>query len=231
MMDDPLRLAVFDLDGTLVDSQHMISAAMGRAFKAAGLAVPPREAVRRIVGLSLDHAVEQLSLDMGIEHDCHAEIGEGYKKHFFELRDSGEHPEELFSGVREVLTHLDGAGWLLGIATGKTADGLHSTLDHFDLAGHFLTLQNADGGPGKPAPHMLERAITEAGARAENTVMIGDTSFDMEMACAAKVAGIGVSWGYHERQDLVNAGAGCIIDDFSDLPKAAELALIKGAKA
>ncbi|MDX1486109.1 MAG: HAD-IA family hydrolase, partial [Alphaproteobacteria bacterium] len=202
---EPPRLAVFDMDGTLVDSQHMIVAAMAEAFNALGLAPPSPARTRRVVGLSLGAAIASLAPGLGA--DQLARLEGGYRDAFFALREAGEVAEVPFEGALDALDALAGAGWMLGIATGKSARGLHATLDRFGLGGRFVTLQTADTAPGKPAPDMLLRAMAEAGARAGATVMIGDTSFDMEMARNARVAGIGVDWGYHDAHELMAAGA------------------------
>ncbi|MCZ6448015.1 MAG: HAD hydrolase-like protein, partial [Alphaproteobacteria bacterium] len=149
------RLAVFDLDGTLVDSQHMIVAAMGEAFQASGLAAPPAEAVRRVVGLSLGVIIARLAPGLdGAEQDA---VKKSYRDAFSALREAGE-AELIFDGAIQALDALAVAGWVLGIATGKSARGLKATLKQLDLAGRFKTLQTADRGPGKPAPDMLHRA-------------------------------------------------------------------------
>ncbi len=219
------RLAVFDLDGTLVDSQHMIVAAMGQAFEAGGLAAPPAEMVRRVVGLSLGVIIARLAPGLdGAEQDA---IEARYRDAFFALREAGE-AETIFDGAVQALDALAVAGWDLGIATGKSARGLEATLDRFDLCGRFVTLQTADRGPGKPAPDMLHRAMAEAGVEAGATVMIGDTSFDMAMAQAARVAALGVTWGYHQEHELVAAGAARVIATFDELHQAVDAMVPRG---
>ncbi len=222
------RLAVFDMDGTLVDSQHLITAAMAQAFTAEGLPPPPMAVVRRVVGLSLDAAIAGLVPD--IDGATLAALERGYKDAFSALREAGEEGEAPFEGGTEALDAFREAGWVLGIATGKSSQGLHATLERFGLAGRFVTLQTADLALGKPSPDMLHRAMAEAGADALATVMIGDTSFDMEMAINAKVAAIGVGWGYHEDAELLAAGADRVIAAFDELLAAAE-ALIPPATA
>ena len=220
------RLAVFDMDGTLVDSQHMIVAAMAEAFKAAGLAAPSPEDVRRVVGLSLGPAIGRLVPELDA---AGLEALEGrYKDAFFALREAGVVAEMPFDGAIGALDALDGAGWVLGIATGKSARGLMATLERFGLTDRFVTLQTADQGPGKPAPDMLHRAMAEAGVDAAATVMIGDTSFDMAMARNAQVAAIGVSWGYHEEHELVSAGAAHVVATFDDLPQVVDAMVPRG---
>lgn len=215
-----LRLAVFDLDGTLVDSVHMIDAAMRNAFATLDLPAPDPAEVRRIIGLPLETAISRLepSLDpAAINH-----VAESYKATFAALRAAGEGGEALFPDVARTLTALDAAGWLLAIATSKSMRGLTATLRNFGLAHHFVTLRTADHGPAKPAPDMLLSALFETGVDAGDAVMIGDTTYDMEMARAARVAAIGVGWGYHPADDLRAAGAAAIAPSMSALPALAE---------
>lgn len=212
------RLAVFDVDGTLIDSQHNIVAAMGQAFRAQGLEEMPAAAVRRIIGLSLVEAVARLRPDLPASR--HEAIAQSYKDAFFILRARPDHREPLFPGVIDALAQLEAGGWLLGIATGKSQRGLHAMIERHGLQGRFVTLQTADGNPGKPHPAMVLQAMSEAGAAPERTVMIGDTSFDMQMARAARARAAGVVWGYHPPEDLLAAGAETMIDDFRELPPA-----------
>lgn len=199
------RLALFDCDGTLVDSQHNICLAMDDAFARAGLVAPPRAATRRVVGLSLIPAMQALLPQR--EAALHSQLAEDYKQAFHRLRGQGMIDEPLFDGIAEALDTLEAAGWLLGVATGKSDRGLDLCLRHHGLRARFVTLQTADRHPSKPHPSMIEAAIAEAGASARSTVMIGDTSFDMAMGVAAGVAALGVDWGYHEADELRAAGA------------------------
>ncbi|PKU21880.1 HAD-IA family hydrolase [Telmatospirillum siberiense] len=212
------RLAVFDVDGTLIDSQHNIVAAMGLAFRAQGLEEMTATAVRRIIGLSLVEAVARLRPDLPSSR--HEAIAQSYKDAFFTLRSRPDHTEPLFPGAAEALALLEADNWLLGIATGKSRRGLLSMIERHGLQGRFVTLQTADGNPGKPHPAMVLQAMSEAGVEAENTVMIGDTSFDMQMARAARARAAGVVWGYHPPGDLLEAGAETMIEDFKGLPVA-----------
>ncbi|MBM7407331.1 MULTISPECIES: HAD-IA family hydrolase [Sphingomonas] len=215
------RLAVFDCDGTLVDSQANICRAMELAFGSAQLPLPDRAAIRRIVGLSLVEAVARLAPD--VEPALHASVAEDYKRHFRAMRtDGGLADEPLFDGVRVAIERLLADGWLLGVATGKSDRGLALILEHHGFSDHFVTLQTADRHPSKPHPSMLELAMTEAGADPENTVMIGDTSFDIAMAAAAGVHPIGVAWGYHTVAELTAAGARHVLDHASALPALAD---------
>lgn len=216
------RLAVFDCDGTLVDSQRSICRAMETAFAASGMAAPPRQHIRRIVGLSLVEAVAHL-LPEG-DGTLHAQIAADYKRAFREMRARQSVDEPLYDGIVELLEALRADGWLLGVATGKSDRGLALALDHHGLTSHFVTLQTADRHPSKPHPSMVVTAMVEAGAVPAQTVVIGDTSFDMAMALSAGVRAVGVSWGYHETADLKRAGAHAIASHPSDLAKLLEAA-------
>ena len=211
-----LRLAVFDCDGTLVDSQHSIIAAMAEAWRVHGLDAPDARAVRRIVGLPLEIGIARL-LPEGDEDDFER-LSRHYRAAAYELRQHEEYEEPLFPGAIEALDALEAAGYLLGVATGKSRRGLDATLESHRLTGKFATLQTGDAAPGKPAPDMLLRAMAETGAGPETTAMIGDTSFDMLMAESAGAVAIGVSWGYHDEDELRECGAERVLADFGELP-------------
>ncbi|MEO0034496.1 MAG: hypothetical protein RLZZ501_519 [Pseudomonadota bacterium] len=213
-----LRLAVFDVDGTLIDSQDTIQAAMTLAWSRFDLGPPPPEQVRRIIGLSLPDACAVLLPDAPAE--TWRGVAEAYKASFHQLRLRPGHHDPLFPGAREALDRLEDEGWLLGLATGKSRRGVEAMLDAHDLHGRFVTIQTADDNPGKPAPGMLLRAAAECGIEAGRMAMIGDTAYDMQMAKAAGAAAIGVSWGYHPVEELREAGAGVILDGFDALARA-----------
>ena len=199
------RLAVFDCDGTLVDGQAAVCDSMEAAFAEASLPAPERNAVRRIVGLSLPQAVMMLAPDA--EREQSMAVVEAYKAHFRATRESGALREPLYEGIRESLQALKDAGWDMAVATGKSDRGLLSTIAANGLDGLFSSLQTADRHPSKPHPAMLEQALVDCGAAPADAVMIGDTSFDIEMAKAAGVRPIGVAWGYHEPDELLRMGA------------------------
>ena len=199
------RLALFDCDGTLVDSQHNICLCMEDAFARAGLPAPTRNATRRIVGLSLLPAVQRLIPDAA--HALQVQVAEDYKTAFHRLRGQGLVEEPLFEGIAEALDALESAGWMLGVATGKSDRGLVQCLLSHGLKGRFVTLQTADRHPSKPHPSMIHAAMAEAGSVPETTVMIGDTSFDILMGVAAGTRALGVDWGYHLAEELRAAGA------------------------
>ena len=210
-----LRLIMFDCDGTLVDSQHVIFAAMHHAFEQHAMTCPDMDRVRRVVGLGLVEAVEELVPHL--DRDAHVALAQSYKDAFGHLRQDPHHAEPLFPGVREALEALSGAGYLLGIATGKSRRGLTSTLNLHGMRDLFVTLQTADDAPSKPHPGMLANALRATGARCEDTVMIGDTVFDIHMARNAGVHPLGVSWGYHPAGELTDAGARHVLDDYAGL--------------
>jgi phosphoglycolate phosphatase len=210
------RLVIFDCDGTLVDSQHMIVEAMGRAFERHGLRRLQRERVLSIVGLSLPLAIQRLL--PAESADLVATVSDAYKQAFGDLRRQPEHQEPLYPGAADALDALLAApDVVLGIATGKSRRGVDGVLERYDLGGHFVTIQTADDNPSKPHPEMIRRAMAEAGVEAERTVMVGDTTFDMDMAQAAGTGALGVAWGYHPVADLAASGAHAIVTGYEQL--------------
>lgn len=209
------RLVVFDCDGTLVDGQAAICQTMEAAFASTGLVAPERKMVRRMVGLSLPYALRELAPDASDEQR-HAVV-EAYKTGFRDLRLSGALREPLYDGIAGLIDELSGEGWQLAVATGKSDRGLQACLDTHGIRHRFVSLQTADRHPSKPHPAMLEAALFEAAVQPGDAVMIGDTSFDMEMAVAAGVRAIGVAWGYHEAHELREAGAVAVAETAEEL--------------
>ena len=169
-----LRLAVFDCDGTLVDSAHSIIACMQTACKNMGHPLPDKADIRRTVGLSVEVAITKIFPDMEINQVL--SVREEFHRLFGKLRDLRGVHEPLYPSVNETLSALNDAGWLLGVATGKSLKGLKLTLKNHNLHHHFVTLQTADISIGKPDPDMLLKAIRDTGVEKKRTVMIGDTS-------------------------------------------------------
>lgn len=205
-----MKLAVFDCDGTLVDGQADVCWAMARAFGRAGLEAPDNHDVRRIVGLSLPAAVRALAPSLSDEQN--RSITEFYRSSFRARREEGLLDEPLYDGIADLLRDLHTEGWSLAVATGKSDRGLAACLATHGIADLFVSLQTADRHPSKPHPAMLEAALFEAGALPKQTVMIGDTSFDMLMARSIGVAAIGVGWGYHDAAELLASGATRVVE-------------------
>jgi phosphoglycolate phosphatase len=211
-----LKLVIFDCDGTLVDSQEAIFAAMALAFADHGLALPERHAVLAVVGLSLPQAIQALLPN----HPAPLVLSvcEAFKGAFGRIRLEPQHQDPLFPGAREAVPLLAGrAGVVLGVATGKSLRGVRHLFEREGWHPHFATIQTADNSPSKPDPGMVLQAMAETGAEPEHTVMIGDTSFDTEMARAAGVHAVGVAWGYHPVAALERAGAHVIVEDYAGL--------------
>ncbi|WP_424942362.1 HAD-IA family hydrolase [Aliiroseovarius crassostreae] len=213
-----LKLAVFDVDGTLIDSQDFIVEAMSRAFTDMGVAVPTRKEILSIVGLSLHDAIATLVPEMA-ERDV-ARAADGYKDMFIKLRaeKGGEAAAPMYSGARAALETLHKRDEvLLGVATGKARRGLDHAYHAHDIGHFFLTSQTADDHPSKPHPSMLQATLADTGAEAHRAVMIGDTAFDIAMGVAAGFKTIGVTWGYHDTDQLIAAGADRLVDHFDAL--------------
>lgn len=215
-----MHLVLFDVDGTLVDSQHMIVAAMTRAFTDLRLPPPSRAATLSVVGLSLAEAMTRLT-DGTADASTVRALGEAYKAAYFDLRSGGDALEPLYPGAREALDALAARDdVLLGLATGKSHRGIRAVLDLHDLHGRFVTVQCADDHPSKPHPAMVLAGLAETGVDPERAVIVGDTVFDVEMGVAAGILAIGVGWGYHPADRLASAGAVTVLDDYAALSPA-----------
>jgi phosphoglycolate phosphatase len=215
-----LRLVVFDVDGTLVDSQAHILAAMSRAFAAIGRPAPSRQDVLGIVGLSLPVAMARLCQDAPEDVPI---LVDAYKSAFAALRqsDDGVALSPLYPGARACLSALASEPWtLLGVATGKSRRGLAHLIELHDLGSTFQTVQVADDHPSKPHPSMLLACLAETGVEPSDATMVGDTTYDIEMGRSAGFRTVGVTWGYHPASALRDAGADVMIDSFSALPSA-----------
>lgn len=210
-------LAVFDIDGTLVDSRASILQAATEAARELGLPDPEYDRVRQIVGLSLPHALAVL--EPGLTPLELERFTAAFRASFGRMFDAG-HEEPLYPGAMETLRRLHKDGWRLSLATGQNRRGVARNLARAGWAELFVSSHCAEDGPGKPDPAMLHAAMTAASAQPASTVMIGDTAHDISMAVAAGVMPQGVAWGFHTPQEQTAAGAAHVAKDFDDLEAA-----------
>jgi phosphoglycolate phosphatase len=224
-----MKLVIFDCDGTIVDSQVGIVAAMDHAFGTLGLVPPTREATLSVVGLSLPEAFAVLAG----EHDAatQRELAARYKSDFILAKSRAACLEPLYPGAADVIGMLAGRDdVLLAMATGKSQRGVARILDREGWHGHFVSIQTADENPSKPDPGMIEAAMRATGVDQTATIMIGDTTYDMEMAVNAGVTALGVGWGYHPLEHLLAAGARQVLTRFEELPGALDALLARGER-
>lgn len=209
-----MKLVLFDVDGTLVDSQNIIAASVRGAYLAYGMEPPGREKALSIVGLSLVEAFKVLAgPDAPVE-----DMAQAYKDAFNVLRLDPANDAPLFPGAGECIERLKNRDdVLLGLATGKSRRGVAHLIEQHGWEGVFSTIQTADDAPSKPHPAMILQAMEELGVAQEETVMIGDSSYDMAMARSAGVLPIGVSWGFQPVDLLLETGARHIVDSYAEL--------------
>ncbi len=216
-----MKLVILDCDGTLVDSQNGICEAMAYTFSGFGMPAPSREATLGIVGLSLPEAFS--ALVPGLDDKLRAQMVARYKSAFSEILTVPELIEPLFDGIGATIEGFARReDVVLGIATGKSRKGVDRLFAREGWAGRFATVQTADEHPSKPHPAMIYAAMAETGIAPERTVMVGDTTFDVEMARAAGVGALGVGWGYHSADELRVAGAHAVVARAHDLTEAIE---------
>ncbi|CUA85348.1 haloacid dehalogenase superfamily, subfamily IA, variant 3 with third motif having DD or ED/haloacid dehalogenase superfamily, subfamily IA, variant 1 with third motif having Dx(3-4)D or Dx(3-4)E [Chelatococcus sambhunathii] len=221
-----MRFLVFDIDGTLLDSQNLLVAAQEATFAAHGLPAPSREEVLSVVGLSLAETFRALAGPDG----PHAALEATYRMTFPRLLAEPALASPLFAGSDALVRDLAGReDHLLGIATGKSRRGVRRLFDAHGWHTLFASVQTADDAPSKPHPAMLEQAMGEVGAAPAETVMIGDSTYDMQMARAAGCRAVGVGWGYCRVDALREAGAQVIVESIEEL--AAVLAHSDSARA
>jgi phosphoglycolate phosphatase len=210
----PVKLIIFDFDGTLVDSRKLIIEAHRIVFDEFGLALPSEDESLALIGMSLELVLSRLAgPDAPIEKMVVA-----YRRWLPLLRADDAFAEVPFDGAADLLTALaERQGVVLGIATGHVSHAIVPALERFGWRSHFCTIQTADRAPSKPHPGMLLQALGEANVGAQDAIMVGDTVFDMEMAEAAGVRGVAVTWGYHRADRLRDAGASRVVDDVGEL--------------
>lgn len=222
-MNGALRLVIFDLDGTLVDSAAAIVAAMRAAFRAHGHEPPPAPAVHRVIGLHLPEAVAAL-LPMpeggggAVDPAAVAAVAAAYRTAFVRLDGDPERASALFEGIETVLADLEAEGHLLAVATGKGRRGLDRVLRRHDLLPRFAATRTPDESPGKPHPGMVLDLLDATGVAATDAVVVGDSHFDMAMARNAGVAAIGVAWGTCGAAELLAAGASAVARTPAEIP-------------
>lgn len=205
-------LIIFDWDGTLMDSIDKIVRCMTAAAGDIGVADPGTAAIRHIIGLGLTEAMQ--ALYPALDAIQHARLTERYREHFLH-RDPT--PMPLFPGVDEGLRQLDSQDYLLAVATGKARRGLDRVLDETAMRGLFSATRCADEAYSKPHPKMLEDILEVTGVAPQRALMVGDTTYDMQMAQNAGVAGLGVSYGVHTQDDLMQHGALACLDTFDQV--------------
>ncbi|WP_423067878.1 HAD family hydrolase [Devosia sp. CN2-171] len=209
-----MRLVVFDLDGTLINSEALIIETVRESFGAVGQAIPSDAAIRSISGITAREAMGILA--PGVDEDRIDVILNSYRAHYQQR--AGLAREPLFDGALAALDRLQAQPeTILAVATGKGHAGAITLLERHDIIGRFHSIQTPAHNRGKPDPQMIETAMDRAGIGREATVMIGDTSHDMKMARAAGVKALGVAWGYHTVPELEAAGAHIVIDRMDDL--------------
>jgi phosphoglycolate phosphatase len=210
-----LRLAIWDVDGTIVDSRETIHNVMVEAFRQSGLVPPEYDDTRRIVGLSLHEACAQLA--PGASAEDIERLVTDYRNTWVRARARPDFHQPLYEGALETLEALRDEGWLIGMATGKTRAGIASLFKLHQLEHFFDTIWCADDGPGKPHPHMVEQAMGALGVAPGASLMIGDAIHDIAMGRAAGVRTLGVSWGFGAAHELEDAGAHEVHHDFGTL--------------
>ena len=207
------KLLVFDWDGTLMDSAMRIVACVQAAAEDLSIAAPTEDAARDIIGLGLDEAMARLFPQS--DKDEKMRIVERYRHHYLFANQT---PTPLFAGAREVVETLRSADYLMAVATGKGRPGLNRVLEQSGLGPLFHTTRCADEALSKPHPDMLLQILDELGVEAHEALMIGDTEYDMEMAHSAGSKALGVSYGVHEKQRIVNCSPLACLDDITEIP-------------
>jgi phosphoglycolate phosphatase len=209
-----VKLVIFDFDGTLVDSRKLIIESNRVVFGQFGFALPSEDESLSLVGMSLELVLLQL-----VGPDAPVEKMVATYQHVLPLlRADATFAEVPFGGAADLLTALAERNDVrLGIATAHVFHTIAPALERFGWQSHFCTVQTSDKAPSKPHPGMVLQALSEASVKPEDAIMVGDTAFDIEMARAAGVCGVAVSWGYHHPDRLRDAGASRVVNDMSEL--------------
>jgi phosphoglycolate phosphatase len=213
-----IKVAIFDWDGTLVDSVEHIAHSLHQAADELGYAVLERAAYRNIIGLGIEEALE--SLYPGISHDEILALRESYGRHFFTRATT---PQNVFQGMGELLTDLARAGRNCAVATGKSRRGLDQALVSSGLAEHFSLTRCADETRSKPDPAMLSEILGFYRIEPHEAVMIGDTIYDMDMAQRIGMPAFGVRWGVHGQEALERFSPLAVVESVADLRRALEI--------
>lgn len=211
-MEREFKLLVFDWDGTLMDSEARIVSCVHAAARDMAIESPPDERVRDIIGLGLKEALEKLFPGSG---DPFKEQFIEFYRHYFLHEDST--PSTLFPGALDVLHGLAGDDYLLAVATGKGRPGLNKVLNETGLKSLFHATRCADETFSKPHPEMLLQIMDELGVEPADTLMIGDTEYDLQMAINAGTHGLAVSYGVHTPERLSRFNPLGCLDDISEL--------------
>jgi phosphoglycolate phosphatase len=212
-----MKLALFDCDGTLVDSAALIHEVMARTFVHFGHKRPDILATKSIIGLTLDIAIARMQGKPHVDDEAIAMTAH-YKSIYIDVRDEAGMDVPLFDGIRSVIETLAARDEILiGAVTGKSRRGLTHILETHGFAPHFIVTRTADDCPSKPHPAMVTECCDETGMNARDTIVIGDAIYDMQMAKTAGATAIGVSWGYASVDDLLAAGADAIAHHPNDV--------------
>lgn len=204
-------LIAFDWDGTLFDSTGIIVRCIQEAVRDVGGTVPTRDAAAYVIGLGLAQALAHAAPD--VPPELYPRLGERYRFHYFQHQDD----LSLFDGVLPLLDQLRQRGHLLAVATGKSRRGLDEALAHVELQGRFDGSRTADETAGKPHPLMLEELMAEFGVPPERTLMVGDTTHDLQMARNAGCASLAVSYGAHQPAAFGSLGPQAVLHSVAEL--------------
>ncbi len=212
-----IKLVIFDLDGTLIDTVSLVVNSLSAAFNHFGYIPPSEKEIRSISGLRIDIALRQLAPNLSNEQLNL--VGEKYRQNYLHSALSANR-EPLFEGALELIDELSRRdNFLMAIATGKPMAGTKRILKEHNIINYFSSLQTPDNNKSKPNPQMIYSAMEKVGAKKENSLMIGDTVHDMHLAKNANVKSIAVGWGYHTKEELIKAGADSFTDRFDNLLK------------